>query len=163
MSDGLDQDRIWEQYGRLLDEYRFQVDLNWKRSQYFFVLNVGLLVAAVSLQSSKSAKPGMVAAVFGAGVLLAAISILANYVQPGYYREAREAKRLAEERLGLGDLAIATTPGMRSAPQPWLQRVTRVRHALTGMLIALAMIDVAGAIVALAYPRGVCGRARPSW
>lgn len=150
MNDALDEERLWEQYGRLLDEYRFQVDLNWKRSQYFFVLNVALLVAAVSLQSAERAKPGMVAAVFGAGVLLAVISILANYVQHGYYREAREAKRRIEKRLGLGDLAIATTPGMRTQPESRFQRMTRVRHTLTGMLVALAMIDTAGAVVAIA-------------
>jgi hypothetical protein len=153
VNDALDEDRLWDQYGRLLDEYRFQVDLNWKRSQYFFVLNVALLVAAVSLLSAESARRGMVAAVFGAGVLLAVISILANYLQHAYYRAAREAKRRIENRLGLDEFAIATTPGMRAAGvggESRLQRVTRVRHALTAMLAALAIIDVAGIVVALA-------------
>jgi hypothetical protein len=153
VTESTDDDRLWEQYGRLLDEYRFQVDLNWKRSQYFFVLNVALLVAAVGLLSAEGAERGLVAAVFGVGVLLALISIFANHAQHGYYRNARQAKGRIEKQLGLGDFAIATTPGMRAdrrgARESKLSRLKRVRHALTGMLIALAAIDLSGFIVAL--------------
>lgn len=37
------------QYDLAVAEYRFQVDLNWRRSEYFFVLNIGILVAANDL------------------------------------------------------------------------------------------------------------------
>jgi len=139
-------DRDWEHFKLLVEEYRFQVDLNWRRSQYFFVLNVGLLVAAVGLLSAaRSAPDGMIAAVFAAGALMAALSLVANRVQHGYYRSARDAMRCAQRRLEL-DPPLATTPGMGSR----LERPGRVRSFLAIMLVTLACTDLAGAIVAVA-------------
>jgi hypothetical protein len=36
-------------YGKALDEYRFQVRLNWDRTQYFLALDLGILAAAAGL------------------------------------------------------------------------------------------------------------------
>lgn len=73
----LTDERQWEQYKLLVEEYRFQVELNWKRSQYFLVLNVAVLVAAVGLLTGSSPRPKiLVGAVFVLGGLLAILSLL---------------------------------------------------------------------------------------
>lgn len=140
-----DKDREWEQYRLLVEEYRFQVNLNWKRSQYFFVLNIAVFVAGVSLLSASSAATGLIATIFLLGAMLAVLSIFANQTQHGYYREARDGVNRAQQLLNLGDLAIATTPGLGSG----VNRLGAVRTFLTVMLVALAIVDTAGALVAL--------------
>ncbi len=105
---------LGRQYDRAVDEYRFQVNLNWRRSEYFFVLNVGVLIAAATMFSSKDVPRVLVAVLFFVGALLAALSFLANDVQHRYYQSARERKRAIEDALELKDLALATTPGMGS-------------------------------------------------
>jgi hypothetical protein len=107
-----DEARLWEHYGRVLDEYRFQVNLNWSRSQYYFVLNVALLVAGVGLLSTQQVPLPVAMAVFLVGAASAVFAILASSTQKGYYANTRDRKRELEEKLGLGDLAIAPTPGM---------------------------------------------------
>lgn len=140
-------ERQWAQYHVLVDEYRFQVELNWKRSQYFFVLNLAVLVAGVGLLSASTPAPrGLIAGVFAVGALFAGLSIAANRTQRGYYRAARERMQRAADRLELGDAAIATTPGLGSeAP-----RKVSVTTLLEVMLTFLAIIDLAGVVAALA-------------
>jgi len=59
-----------EQYRLAIEEYRFQVDLNWRRSEYFFVLNIGVLIAASTLSASELLPRALVGMVFGLGALL---------------------------------------------------------------------------------------------
>ncbi|HET7444154.1 MAG TPA: hypothetical protein VFJ57_05795 [Solirubrobacterales bacterium] len=126
-------------------EYRFQVELNWRRSEYFFVLNIGVLIAALSLFSSDRAPQWLVALLFLVGALLAFLSIMANETQHGYYTAARQQKANLEARLGLKETALATTPGMGSAAK----RLGRVGTFLKTMLIAIAVVDLAGGVVLL--------------
>ncbi len=121
------------------------MELNWRRSEYFFVLNIGVLVAALSLFSTDRAPRWLVALLFLIGALLALLSILANETQHGYYTAARDRKTELERTLGLGDIALTTTPGMGSA----VKRLGRVGTFLKTMLIAIAVIDLAGAAVLL--------------
>lgn len=130
-----------EQYRRAIEEYRFQVDLNWRRSEYFFVLNIGVLVAAATLLASENLPSALVGLVFGLGALLAGLSLLANNTQHGYYQSTRELKEKLEGRLGLGDLALQTTPGMGSR----IERLGRVGTFLKTMLVAIALVDIVGA------------------
>jgi hypothetical protein len=37
----LSEERLWNLYGNVLEEYRFQVSLNWQRTQYLLVLMLG--------------------------------------------------------------------------------------------------------------------------
>lgn len=134
-----------DQYDRALDEYRFQVDLNWRRSEYFFVLNVGVLIAAATMFSSDDVPRALVGVLFLIGVLLAVLSVLANEAQHTYYRAARAVKLELESRMQLDDLALATTPGMGSG----FRRVGRVRTFLKIMLIAIALVDLGGAAFAI--------------
>lgn len=136
---------LLRQYDRALDEYRFQVDLNWRRSEYFFVLNVGVLIAAATMFSSEDVPRALVAVLFLIGALLALLSSLANEAQHSYYRAARALKSKLEKQLGLEDLALATTPGMGSS----FKRLGRVRTFLKIMLVAIAIVDLGGAAFAI--------------
>lgn len=71
---------VSRQYDRALEEYRFQVDLNWRRSEYFFVLNVGVLIASATMFSSGDVPRELVTALFVVGALLA---VDASHVVPG--------------------------------------------------------------------------------
>lgn len=145
MTDPPPMEELRRQYDRALDEYRFQVDLNWRRSEYFFVLNVGVLIAAATMFSGDVPRV-LVAVMFLIGVLLAVLSVLANEAQHSYYRSARALKLELEQRMQLGDLALATTPGMGSS----FGRLGRVRTFLKIMLIAIALVDLGGAAFAAA-------------
>lgn len=144
-----DKTELQEQYRKAVEEYRFQVDLNWRRSEYFFVLNIGVLVAATTLLASQDVPRGVVALVFCLGTLLAVLSILANNTQSGYYHAARDLKKELEAKLELDQFAIATTPGMGSP----ITRLGRVGTFLKIMLIAIACVDLVGAGVAIAKAR----------
>lgn len=133
------------QYARAVEEYRFQVELNWRRSEYFFVLNIGVLIAASTMLSSGGVPRGLVAVLFGVGALLAFLSFLANDVQHGYYRSARDQKKDLEDRLELGDLALATTTGQGSG----FARLGRVGTFLKIMLVAIAAADLVGVGLAI--------------
>ncbi|HEX8689800.1 MAG TPA: hypothetical protein VF729_06115 [Solirubrobacterales bacterium] len=140
-----DKGELREQYHLAVEEYRFQVDLNWRRSEYFFVLNIGVLVAASTLLTSEDLPKALVALVFGLGALLAVLSLLANNSQHGYYQAARQLKEDLESELELGEHALRTTPGMGSK----VQRLGRVRTFLGTMLVAIAFVDLTGAGLAV--------------
>lgn len=138
----MDEQRdLREQYRLAVAEYRFQVDLNWRRSEYFFVLNIGVMVAAATLLASESLPRALVALVFGLGALLAGLSFLANDTQHGYYKSARELKKKLETQLQLEEVALKTTPGMGSR----IKRLGRVGTFLKTMLVAIALVDLVGA------------------
>jgi hypothetical protein len=128
-------DQLWEQYGRAVDEYRFQVNLNWQRAQYFFVLDVAVLAAAVGLRAGDSGvSRAVIAALFGAGLVIATMGIFALQTQRGYYQAARDLKERFERDLGLGDYALKTTPGMGS---PVARRLGRVHTFQLVMMCVL--------------------------
>ena len=145
MNDPTGSEQLQRQYDRALAEYRFQVDLNWRRSEYFFVLNVGVLIAAATMFSSDQVPQALAGALFLIGALLAILSVFANEAQHGYYRAARDLKSDLEARLELDSLALATTPGMGSR----YVRLGRVGTFLKIMLIAIALVDVGGAVFAV--------------
>jgi hypothetical protein len=91
---------------------------------------------------SSSIPLGVPIAVFGLGVVSTVAAILANRTQHGYYRNVRDAKRTLEDRLGLGDLALATTPGMGG--RHW--RLARVATFQTLILSALLAADLVGLV-----------------
>jgi len=131
-----------EQFRHAVEEYRFQVDLNWKRSEYYFVLNIAVLVAAIGLLAASDRVPrGLIGVLFLIAALLAALSIVANVVQHGYYRAARDEVRRLREALELPQTALATTPGIGAR----VRRLARVKTFQVIMLSALLGADVVGA------------------
>jgi hypothetical protein len=137
----LSREELQRQYDLAVAEYRFQVDLNWRRSEYFFVLNIGVLIAAATLLASHKVPRLLIASVFLVGLLLALLSILANETQTSYYRSARDLKKKLEGELGIARFALATTPGMGSP----LRRFGKVGTFLRIMLAAIALTDLVGA------------------
>ena len=140
----LTDEQLWEQYGRCIDEYRFQVNLNWSRSQYFFVLNVAILAAGVGLLSS-DVPAAVPIVVFVVGVVSAIVAWLASTTQHNYYKNVRDLKTRIEQRIGLGDLAIATTTGMGGTR--W--RLARITTFQKLILLALVTADIAGLATAI--------------
>ena len=48
-TEAITRTELLELYRVVIDEYRFQVRLNWDRTQYFFVLNTAVTTAAGTL------------------------------------------------------------------------------------------------------------------
>jgi hypothetical protein len=100
-----------------------------------------VLVAAATLLSAHKVPRGLIGLLFVVGALLAGLSILANKTQHSYYVSARKLKAKLEKRLGLGEVALQTTPGMGSG----IARLGRVGTFLTVMLVAIGLVDLVGA------------------
>jgi hypothetical protein len=147
----LTDERLWEHYDRCIDEYRFQVNLNWSRSQYFFVLNVGVLIAGIGLLSASPVPTAAPIVVFLLGALCAGIAMLVSRTQHGYYRNIRDLKQRLEVRLALGDDRIATTPGMGGV-RARLARLTTLQAVVLGALCLADLFGAAVSIVAAAEP-----------
>jgi hypothetical protein len=136
----------FELYKLAIDEYRFQVELNWKRSQYYFVLNAAIIALGANFLRGDMKEDWNVAAwVFGSGLLIVGLSLLAMVTQHQYYRAARDGKTMLETQLNLGELAVRTTPGMGSPRE----RPLTVRTATLIMLGILGVGDAAGFVYAL--------------
>lgn len=103
---------LLELYGRALEDYRFQVQLNWGRSQYFLVLNVTIVgISTGILQLANGPYAPLVAVLYFVGFLFCVFSVVALAAQQRYYESAREQKTRFEEDLGLGRHKI--TPAQR--------------------------------------------------
>lgn len=63
----LDREEALTLYRIAVDEYRFQVTLNWNRTQYTLALNIGVLGVGVGLSGVAEASPWMVASIFVVG------------------------------------------------------------------------------------------------
>jgi hypothetical protein len=132
-------------YKSALDEYRFQVNLNWNRTQYYLALNIAILGVAVGIQELTDGGLVFLATIlYLVGFVCCILSFAAAHVQHGYYRRSRDHKDALETRLNLDDLAIKTTPGMGSKIRR-LGRVTTFNNVVLGIL---AIANVGGMIVA---------------
>jgi hypothetical protein len=130
-------------YKFALDEYRFQVNLNWNRSQYYIVLNLGILGVATGLLkvADERISASISIGLYIAGVVCCVLSLAAGRVQQGYYLATRNHKRRLEELLDLGDLAIRTTPGMGSTTRR-LGKVTTFHTLIISILLCLDLLGL---------------------
>ncbi len=132
-------------YAHALDEYRFNVRLGAARQTLFVALAVTSALAAHALQLALAYAVGVAVSVTGAFIA---------HRSHRYYVAARGHFRTLERALGLDvrQLGVSTTPGMRATPgatlgsRPWA-RLT-ITRAVVALLLALAVIDVAGAALA---------------
>lgn len=154
-----------------IEEYRFEVRLNWDRMLYYAVVSSGVIAVAAGL--IKDAKSPAVLVLCGTlfvlGAILSVIGIIAIHKGRDYYQATIFKKTLYEEVLGLNEvvsgqtnpeatLAIATTQGMQEAaailkgrpPKALLKRLFRHRVVSYFMwfLMILAVIDAVGAVYA---------------
>lgn len=133
-------------------EYRFQVDLNWKRSQYLLALNLAVLVAGAGLLGGSTSTGELVvaAAVFVAGIAAAVLGYRIISWQHDYYRNARERLRGIERELVLGNRGLGTTAEMggahvpRGKITPMLKRTVAVLGLLDGVGVLVAVWQLLG-------------------
>ena len=141
------EEALWQLYKIAVDEYRFQVNLNWQRLQYFLGLNVAILGVGAGLlrvgtaqdQQPSNVLPGLV---FLAGVGLSAAAWYLARRQQDYYRNARNRMTKIGKRLGIHELGVGTTAGARGEPsRPW----AKVRVVNQIVLAGLAVLNGIGA------------------
>lgn len=159
---------LTELYRIAIDEYRFEVRLNWDRMQYFAVVNSGIIAVGATLVKDAAAMaayilPGLI---FAVGVFMNVVGIVVIHRARDYYRQTILKKTVYEYLLGLNlplpdfnnpnaTLAIGTTQGMQEAerilngrpPVSFLRGLVRyrVQTFFIWLLLLLAMIDVGGA------------------
>ncbi|MDP8990912.1 MAG: hypothetical protein M3N41_12640 [Acidobacteriota bacterium] len=119
----LPPDDLLTLYKIAIDEYRFEVKLNWDRTVYYLTLNSGLVTIATGLLKLGNAPVInlLVAAIFFIGLCTAVIGLAAIRMGHKYYRRTIVKKTLLEDCLGLTKglddyagkptLAIGTTIG----------------------------------------------------
>ncbi len=139
---GQDREEMLELYKLALEDYRFQVQLNWGRSQYFLVLNLTVVgIATGILQFAVGEFGVLVAGIYMMGALFCAFSVAALRAQRKYYVSAREQKKRFEEELGLGERSI--TPVER--PDKKIRRLTTFKAFVNIMFVALGTLNLFGA------------------
>lgn len=126
------REELLELYKLALEDYRFQVQLNWGRSQYLLVLNLTVTSIATGIMRL----PGGEFSILGAVIyfLGALFSIVALQAQRKYYISAWKQKKRFEEELGLGEKSI--TPVQRSDKK--LRRLTTFKAFVNIMFVAHA-------------------------
>jgi hypothetical protein len=134
-----------ELYKVAVEEYRFQVQLNWDRAKYLLGFNIAVIGAGTGLvKVGSNPARGLVAGLFIVGLIAAAFSIFAIYLQHGYYRSARDTMTALARRIGLGDSAVATTPGARSMRTTAVSQIGKIQNILYSLLLVAASIDAYG-------------------
>ena len=126
-----------------VEEYRFQAQFNWSRTQYLLAFNAAILTAAAAVAS----RPGRSAAlVFVLGAVAALLSALAVRTQHDYYRAARDRMRRVEEALAVPpDQRIDTTTTLGGR-----KRVASVNQVVYLLLSSIAVANVIGCVIILA-------------
>lgn len=143
-----DREELLELYKLALEDYRFQVQLNWGRSQYFLVLNIGIIgIATGIVQLGRGEISILVAGIYLAGFLFCIFSIAALQAQRKYYISARDQKKHFEGELNLGERSI--TPVQRT--DKTINRLTTFKAFINIMFIALAALNLFSAIFVIAY------------
>ena len=96
-------EQLLELYKIAIEEYRFQVKLNWERTAYYLTLNSGLIAIATGLlKVGRSPVVNLlVAVVFIIGLAASAIAIKNTKTGHQYYRRTVLKKTLIEDQLGL--------------------------------------------------------------
>lgn len=114
-----------ELYKLAVEEYRFQAEFNWRRTQYLLAFNAAILAAgtAVAARFDAFAVP-----VFALGVVACLLAGLVVRQQHNYYRAARDRMRRLEEQFHVPEPVDTTaTLGERKRP-----------YTVTGLIYVLA-------------------------
>jgi hypothetical protein len=94
---------LFDLYKLAIDEYRFEVRLNWDRSMYYITFNTGIVAVGAGLL--KLGDNGIVnlfvAGIFILGCCSSVMGILAIRKGHQYYRRSVYKKTLIEDVLGL--------------------------------------------------------------
>jgi hypothetical protein len=162
--ESLSPEQLFELYKIALDEYRFQVKLNWDRTTFHLSLNSGLIAISTGLLKIGSASPVTlaVAGVFFMGMCVSAIGVVTVLKGHEYYRNTIVKKTLLEDLLGLTKplenypgkptLAVGTTIGQNehlqilNNTQEWLKRPQRLTSITPWIVVILGLFFLANAM-----------------
>ncbi len=168
MAQDLSTDQLIDLYKIAIDEYRFEVKLNWDRTVFYLTLNSGLIAIATGLLKveGRSFLNLIVAGVFFIGLCVSWIGIRSVRRGHDYYRRTIVKKTLLEDRLGLTKpsedypggptLAVATTAGQDEHLQilhnteKWLSRPLRANRITWSIVVILWLFSVANGFGILA-------------
>jgi len=160
---------LLELYKIAVEEYRFEVRLNWDRMRYYVALNATLLGVGIGLlRLEGGAIGGRVLSLLVFIVGIVACRTGRNAVAKGqeYYHRAVSKKTFIESLLGIAgpvegyptSLAIGTTAGMTRTPsilddtERWLSekrpKKGSIVYYVTRLLLLIAWINGLGAAVA---------------
>lgn len=127
-----------ELYKLAVEEYRFQAEFNWKRTQYLLAFNAAILAAGLAVAGRFE---GVAWPVFALGMVAALLASLVVRQQHTYYRATRKRLKRIEDLYQIPEPVDTTaTQGGRSR----LYAVTTLIHVLLG---AIAVAD----LVSLVY------------
>jgi hypothetical protein len=160
--------RNFELYKFAVEEYRFQVRLNWERTRDYLVLNGALFSVALALQRSGD----FINNLFVAFILLLAcgvgiLGVQAHRTGHRYYRRAIYKKTLLEDILGIArhlegytfegaTLSITSTSGQAETTEilhnteVWLNRKLR-RGSIVFLVLIVLLIFSALELVAAGF------------
>jgi hypothetical protein len=136
-------------YEIAVEEYRFQVLLNWDRAKYLLGFNVAVIGVGAGLVRVGGAAGALLATVFVVGFMASVLSMVAVRLQHGYYRRSRDVMVAQAAALGLAERSVSTTPGARGARTTWWLQVGKVQNVLYVLLVTCAVIDVYGVLYLL--------------
>jgi hypothetical protein len=129
-------------YRVAVDEYRFQSQFNWSRTQYFLAFNAAILATGVGLTRPSG---GAAVLVYGLGIVAAGVTWVVVRTQHDYYRAARDRMRRIEAELAVPDQArIDTTASLGGR-----KRIASVNQLVSLLLVAVALADIIGIVLAL--------------
>ena len=132
------RDELLELYKAALEDYRFQVQLNWGRSQYLLVLNLALISAATGIvQLGRGEISILVGFIYLIGVFFSIFSISALQSQRKFYRAARDQKQWFEDQLELG--AAAITPAEHSTTK--ISKIWTFKAFVNFMFVLLGILN----------------------
>lgn len=150
-------------YQQILEEYRFQVDLNWRRTSYFITLTLTLFSATSALLDFAKITVAIAATLYLSGAFVAFIGRQTLVKGHQYYRTIAYQKSQLE--LTQGQATIATTQGQQEAQsftgneREWTQRKLRPRTVtwwLSGLFWMLMLVNLLA--VAQSIYWGISGR-----
>jgi hypothetical protein len=142
---GPSREELTDLYKIAVEEYRFQVTLNWDRAKYLLGFNTAVITVGTGLV--KLGEPDarlLVAGIFVVGLVSALLSAAAAYLQHGYYQTTRDHMTSLAARLKLDDAAVTTTPGARGARRTVLSRLGKVQNVLYTLLLVCSLVNVLG-------------------
>lgn len=172
----LTRDELFDLYKIAIDEYRFEVDLNWQRTKYFCVLNAAIIAIATGLIKIGEPENNIsifISMIFFVGIITSRLGIVSIRQGEIYYHRTIHKKTLIERELGLFDiksshektpidLTISTTPGMDKRddileqPAEYLKRghfkrIGTIKYNISLVLYSLLIINVFGCLYSLKH------------
>ena len=156
-----------EIYRHAIEEYRFEVELSWKRTKFYLGLNMALLAAVATLLRIDSDAWWPLIGISATGVLVSGLGMSTIRTGHEYYRRTVWKKTLIENALGLnepvdpqtdpsGSWAIATTATQEDTDsilkdkEAWIGRKIEWKK-ITWKLIASMWLFIALHVVVIGF------------